>query len=149
MKEINATQSNLLGGGHNVRMGRMGRSNISATCAITDGAQSARGRNRGHYHANKMKRETHNDDEVIIRTTGNRVSPFLQKLPVTKDDERTRAQLPDFAKRRLDADGYQQHLPEESADVIIGSFAAKDTIAARVRIPILINDNSNEDSTIS
>jgi hypothetical protein len=96
-----------------------------------------------------MKRETHNDDEVIIRTTGNRVSPFLQKLPVTKDDERTKAQLPDLVKRTMDDGGYQKPLPEESADVFIGSLAPKDATAARVRIPILINDSSTEDSTIS
>ena len=100
-------------------------------------------------HANKMKRETHNDDEVHIRTTGNRISPFLQKLPVTEDNERTRAQLPDFLRRTMDEDGYQKPLPEDSADVFVGSMAPRDTTAARIREPILINDSSNDDSTIS
>jgi hypothetical protein len=96
-----------------------------------------------------MKRETHNDDEVHIRTTGNRISPFLQKLPVTEDNERTRAQLPDFLRRTMDEDGYQKPLPEDSADVFVGSMAPRDTTAARIREPILINDSSNDDSTIS
>jgi hypothetical protein len=98
-------------------------------------------------HANKMKRETHNDDELVIRTVGNRVSPFLQKLPVTKDDERTKAQLPEYVKNTMSSGGYQHPLPEESADVFIGALAQKDTTAAQIRTQIIIND-SEEDSSI-
>ena len=68
---------------------------------------------------------------------------------MTKDDERTRAQLPDYVKRRMDDSADHRPLAEKSADVFVGSYATKDTSAARIRTPILINDSSNEDSTIS
>jgi hypothetical protein len=97
-------------------------------------------------HANKMKKETHNDDEVHIRTAGNRVSPFLQKQPLTKDNERTKAQLPDYIKRTMKSPG--QPLPEESANMFVGALASKDITADVIREPIIVND-SVDDSTYS
>jgi hypothetical protein len=100
-------------------------------------------------HANKMKRETHNDDEVFIRTQGNRVSSFLQKPPVKRDDELTRAKLPDYISNTMGTDMYQQPIPEESADILVGAFATKDPTAAEIHTPTIFNIEDEEDSTIS
>jgi hypothetical protein len=53
-------------------------------------------------HANKMKRESHNDEDIEVKIDRLRVSTFLNKPPLQQEQEKVQGQLEKYIEETVE-----------------------------------------------